>query len=617
NISSGKINLMWFSDSPYGNFTLATLSFKALNPGEVNVTLRDVAISDENGRSYRNVVKYPATVTVKSINESIGILTLKNFKINSKIDGILSLIVAETPVKNISGKIVFSNVSLVGVPVPLDVDMSRNYSYSIENNTFLFFTALSKEYENKTAFNFLKIPLLINSSSYNISINLWINGKLVENVSIIKEENTTPKYSGLIFYVDGDYREKINISLGYSKEIKLKVYNVNRNLTNFSGCIFINNSLFKVSNYRVPEYSKIYKRINFSNITYNNSYLYFNISLTNGTNGTYSILKFTISPKVNENISSLIYLENLSIYENCTELSLPYKNLTVNIIKRRENTPPKLKVVLFIENSKKVHFRALGYDADNETLRYFWDFGDGKNSTLQDPVHIYTNCTTYLVSCTVWDSFNESDKVEFILPIVDVSPLESYSIIDINTSHNNSKNYTIYLNLSLKNPFEYKVGGYINFVNYYNNYYPPKLQYYIELDPNETKSLLIPINITKSCDIKWNVVYYPLYKDKLLGDAELKYYQWDFEKKIDVSKYSKKPIEESIVYKYINTYSKVVNISTSEVVVKIIRCYDGEYIVSKDIVVSTKSIYFYIATSLSGFMIGLITILTVIKKRGL
>ncbi|MBW9219875.1 cohesin domain-containing protein, partial [Methanothermococcus sp. SCGC AD-155-N22] len=49
NISSGKINLMWFSDSPYGNFTLATLSFKALNPGEVNVTLRDVAISDENG----------------------------------------------------------------------------------------------------------------------------------------------------------------------------------------------------------------------------------------------------------------------------------------------------------------------------------------------------------------------------------------------------------------------------------------------------------------------------------------------------------------------------------------------------------------------------------------
>ncbi|MBW9220029.1 APHP domain-containing protein, partial [Methanothermococcus sp. SCGC AD-155-N22] len=73
NISSGKINLMWFSDSPYGNFTLATLSFKALNPGEVNVTLRDVAISDENGHSYKNIVKYPATVVVIELKPNLNI----------------------------------------------------------------------------------------------------------------------------------------------------------------------------------------------------------------------------------------------------------------------------------------------------------------------------------------------------------------------------------------------------------------------------------------------------------------------------------------------------------------------------------------------------------------
>ncbi|MBW9221525.1 PKD domain-containing protein, partial [Methanothermococcus sp. SCGC AD-155-C09] len=604
---------------PYNNFTLATISFKALNPGETNITLRDrdTVIANEDGYAYRNVSVYSTTVTVKSLNNTVGYLTLKNFKINSKIDGILSLIVAETPVKNISGRMVFSNVSLVGVPVPLDVDMFRNYSYSIENNTFSFFAVPSKKYENETLFNFLKIPLLINSSTYNITINLTVNGDLVENISIkedIEKKNITAEYSGLIFYVDG-YSEETNISLGYSKEIKLKVYNVENNLTNFSGYIFINNSLFNVLGYEVPKYSKIYSRTNYSNITYNNSHLYFNISLKNGTNGTYSILKFTLSPKTNENISSLIYLGNLSIYENNTGVSLPFKNLTVNIIERKKNTPPRLKVVLSIEDSKKVYFQALGYDADNETLRYLWDFGDGKNSTLKDPIHIYSNYSVYMVSCTVWDSLNKSDKIEFMLPIMDVSPIESYSLSNETIFLNNSKNHTVYLNLSLKNPFEYGVMGYINFVDYYNNYHPLKLQYHVELRPNETKNLLIPITITKSCDIKWNIVYYPLYRDKLLKDAELKYYMWNFKEGIVASKYGKKSISESTIYKeYINNYSKVLNVSTPDIVVKV-RGYGGEYVVYRDVVVSTKSIYFYILASLSGFIIGLVAILAMTKNK--
>ncbi|MBW9220682.1 PKD domain-containing protein [Methanothermococcus sp. SCGC AD-155-M21] len=617
NPSSGSISLVWFSNTTYGNFTLATISFKGLNPGEINITLKNVAISTGDGTgTYKNISTYPATVTVKSLNDTVGNLTLKNYKINSSIEGTLSLIVAETPVKNISGSITLSNVSLVGIPVPPDVGIFKNYSYSIKNNTLSFFAVPSKEYENKTVFDdFLKIPLLINSSTYNITINLTVNRKLVKNISIkkeIKEKNITTEYSGLIFYVDG-YSEETNISLGYSKEIKLKVYNLDKNLTNFSGYVFINNSLFNVLDYEVPKYSIINNRINYSNITYNNSYLYFNISLTNGTNGTYSILKFTLSPKTNENISSLIYLGNISIYENNTAVSLPYKNLTVHIIERKKNTPPRLKVFFSIEDNKKVYFRALGYDADNESLRYLWDFGDGKNSTLQDPIHIYSNYSVYLVSCTVWDNLNKSDKVEFILPIMDISPIESYSLSNRTIFLNNSKNHTVYINLSLKNPFEYEVIGYINFVDYYNNYHPSKVQYYVELKPNETKNLLIPINITKSCDIKWNIVYCPLYRDKLIKDVELKYYQWNFKEKIEVSKYREKSVNESIIYKeHINNYSKVLNVSNPDVLVKI-RGYGGEYVVYRDVVVSTKSIYFYIFASLSGFIIGLVAILAIKK----
>ncbi|HIP91705.1 MAG TPA: PKD domain-containing protein, partial [Methanothermococcus okinawensis] len=371
-----------------------------------------------------------------------------------------------------------------------------------------------------------------------------------------------------------------------------------------SGYIFINNSLFKVSDYGLYKFSNIYQRVNYSYITYNNSYLYFNISLTNGTNGTYTLLKFTISPKINENISSLIYLGNLSLYANTTKVSLPYKNLTVHIVKRKENNPPRLKVVLYIEDNKKVHFQALGYDPDNETLRYFWDFGDGKNSTLQDPTHVYSNYSHYLVSCKVWDSLNESDKVEFILLIVNVSPLESYSIIrrDVNNT---------YLNLSLKNPFEFHVGGYINFLDY-QNYRPPRSQYYLELRPNETRNLLIPLNITKSCDIKWNIVYYPLYRNKLTEKVELKYYQWNFKERVDVSRER----EEEKVYTYLNTYSRVVNISTPEVVIKIRRHYQGGYVVLRD-AITVKSLYLYLGVSLCGFMVGLIAVLTVIKRRRL
>ncbi|MBN2111463.1 FG-GAP repeat protein [Candidatus Woesearchaeota archaeon] len=46
----------------------------------------------------------------------------------------------------------------------------------------------------------------------------------------------------------------------------------------------------------------------------------------------------------------------------------------------------------------------------NDNLTYFWDFGDGANSTAQNANHTYTSQATYTVTLTVTDNFGESDS---------------------------------------------------------------------------------------------------------------------------------------------------------------------------------------------------------------
>ena len=53
------------------------------------------------------------------------------------------------------------------------------------------------------------------------------------------------------------------------------------------------------------------------------------------------------------------------------------------------------------------------YDPDGTIVSYYWDFGDGFNSTEQNPTHIYTEDGTYTVSLTVTDNggtINEDDN---------------------------------------------------------------------------------------------------------------------------------------------------------------------------------------------------------------
>jgi PKD repeat protein len=50
--------------------------------------------------------------------------------------------------------------------------------------------------------------------------------------------------------------------------------------------------------------------------------------------------------------------------------------------------------------SEEITFRDT---SDTSTTRRYWDFGDGTNSTLRNPVHVYQKTGTYTVNLSVWN----------------------------------------------------------------------------------------------------------------------------------------------------------------------------------------------------------------------
>jgi len=70
----------------------------------------------------------------------------------------------------------------------------------------------------------------------------------------------------------------------------------------------------------------------------------------------------------------------------------------------------------------------------NEPTSWAWDFGDSANSTLQNPVHTYTNYGTYNVSLTVTNAAGEDTivKNDYIQVIPMVGGDKGYYLIHCN-----------------------------------------------------------------------------------------------------------------------------------------------------------------------------------------
>lgn len=68
--------------------------------------------------------------------------------------------------------------------------------------------------------------------------------------------------------------------------------------------------------------------------------------------------------------------------------------------------------------NEQIHFNAAAsYDPDEEPLTYFWEFGDGINSTDQNPTHTYDAIGNYTVSLTVTDGVGAMNMTSTVVQI--------------------------------------------------------------------------------------------------------------------------------------------------------------------------------------------------------
>ena len=97
-------------------------------------------------------------------------------------------------------------------------------------------------------------------------------------------------------------------------------------------------------------------------------------------------------------------------------------------------------------------------DLSKNTTRWNWNFGDGSNSTKQNPAHTYTAAGIYTVSLTVSNSNGTDSKLATINVVPKGSPAPSYAYITNFNSNTvsviNTANNTVAATVNVrKNPY--------------------------------------------------------------------------------------------------------------------------------------------------------------------
>jgi hypothetical protein len=104
-------------------------------------------------------------------------------------------------------------------------------------------------------------------------------------------------------------------------------------------------------------------------------------------------------------------------------------------------------------NGNSVTFTNTSSSNTNSPLNYFWDFGDGNTSVLENPNHSYSSTGIYTVNLIVTDCIF-SDTVSFIVQLgtTGVHENEIYEI-RISPSPSNTHLYFDYGNLNIMNGY--------------------------------------------------------------------------------------------------------------------------------------------------------------------
>jgi PKD repeat protein len=85
--------------------------------------------------------------------------------------------------------------------------------------------------------------------------------------------------------------------------------------------------------------------------------------------------------------------------------------------------------------NQTVWFNSTSFDMDGSIESYFWEFGDGGNSTQENTTHYYENIGEYLVILTVTDNDGFSDHTSKTILITTGEPVISYVYPEDNTTN--------------------------------------------------------------------------------------------------------------------------------------------------------------------------------------
>ncbi len=68
------------------------------------------------------------------------------------------------------------------------------------------------------------------------------------------------------------------------------------------------------------------------------------------------------------------------------------------------------------------YFNTSSYDKDGEIVQYYWDFGDGSNSTATNPIHYYSKKGDLTIKLTIFDNDGGNDTTAVDITIGNLAP---------------------------------------------------------------------------------------------------------------------------------------------------------------------------------------------------
>lgn len=110
-----------------------------------------------------------------------------------------------------------------------------------------------------------------------------------------------------------------------------------------------------------------------------------------------------------------------------------------------------------VTQGEEVFFTESSYDIDGELVSYLWEFGDGHDSTIRQPVHTYETPGTYTIRLTVWDDHGGTDTAHTHI-LVDDRPYVTYISPDDPDGWDTDQMITVYFSEEVDpDSFEYDI----------------------------------------------------------------------------------------------------------------------------------------------------------------